>query len=147
MKMLFFVLFTVSLFGSGCDYSMPAKINDQKQYILKTECAEVHVNISTFGRLVLINSVVSGNGIVLNIDSLRVLYRPESLNGVKRIYYQNDTGKPDDVKRIEVNGSRKVGFTIEMEKLVNDGQLIIAPCNFITCNGVPLITDTIRINR
>lgn len=140
----------ITLFCSCGDMTRyPLKINDQKKYILS--CNENYIEIKVTGlmgtRCQLYLKAKKGN-FICNTDSLLLVKHPQ-YEDVNRKSMQFRYNNNDIVGSQVIEEGKILDCYFSFGEYGYDthrtDKILIAPNNFILCDGKPLITDTIRI--
>jgi len=146
MKTKGLVLLLLVFFFISCDISTPFVIDGEKKYSLYSQCGTITVGGSSFSTLVMITCVFNGK-YHINTDSLRIeANNKEDLLSINHFEFNNEefTGK-----EIETKGGEIFYFSCNLQSTIpyqkSSGTILLLPSNFITCEGNPIITDTIQI--
>ena len=155
MKITRFILLLLFLGCVSCDMLRPVVINGQKECILPNECGIIKIRASSLEAFPPMYIACTFDGKYhVNTDSLKIeavpnhvavtniVFRARNKNILKkrRIF----TGNEIETKKDE---SLLIWFGIESATPFSWSEVIILllPSNLITCEGKPIITDTIRI--
>lgn len=132
----------------GCDIATPLLVNGEQACFFSAECGKVELTAQRFGgdTFILFSNIAD---CVVNVDSIEF----DTLS-----HYWN----PDDVVlfidgrgRVCKNGSRPTSCHLKTRSMKANQKCItltvdtiyLPPSNLITCNGIPLITDTIKLYK
>jgi hypothetical protein len=132
----------------SCDKSIPFVIDGQKEYVASSECGTIKVRGSTLFPTspILIGCTFNGQ-YHINTDSLKMEAIPNEV-AVTNVRFQLNL---EDFAGTEIE--TKAGETLsiwfnlysETPFRRSEVTVLILSSNFITCEGKPIITDTIRI--
>jgi hypothetical protein len=142
-KLLIIIILFVCV---SCDTSVPLVIENNKSYTISTECGNIKITgASMFHEHIFCEF----NGtFVLNFDSLNIDIIPNTIEIINLAYYYNDK-LVTDLKEINTNIKDKVSIRFDYKSDISIDKksitVLMLPSNFITCEGKPIITDTIRI--
>ena len=130
----------------SCDNSQSFVIDGEKEYVLSNECGTITIQGSSFSTFVMVGCTFNGKYYV-NTDSLKIeaASNGEEITDIHfRLSNEDFTGK-----EIETKGGEKFTLSFHLKSTVpyqkSTGTILLLPSNFITCEGNPIITDTIRI--
>jgi len=142
LTLLLLVFFCVS-----CDVSTPFVIDGQKEYVLSGECGTIKIRGSSFPSTPILIACTFNGEYHINTDSLKMEAIPNefAVTDVRFQFNLKDfTGTEIDTK---VGETLSIRFNVKSETPLrrSDVTVLILPSNFITCEGKPIITDTIRI--
>jgi|WetSurMetagenome_2_1015567.scaffolds.fasta_scaffold45046_2 hypothetical protein len=130
----------------SCDNSEPFVIDGQKVYTLNNQCGTIVVRGSSFSASIMVACAFNGNYHV-NTDSLKIKAFSNK-DVVTTIHFQMNN-KEFTGKDIETKGGETLSFNFRLLPSVpyqkTTGTILLLPSNFITCEGKPIITDTIQI--
>lgn len=164
------VILVITMFSS-CDVPAPLLINDKPTWALFSGKDSVIISAKSFKSDDI--KMVMTNNINICLDSLKVLKKgneqkmtnivlkyeckegsinnwTESANkkSPKKDSCNNDSASCSaGYKILTITIRRGLNPDSYPMSILNSGKIEIAPCNFLTCNGRPVITDTIRITR
>lgn len=145
IKALFISLFTLCLIS--CDISTPFIIDGEKEYVVSTDCGAIKIrgtSMQTFP--ILLNCKFQGK-YHINIDSLKMEVLPKNINITSINFLLNN--KETFEKVIETKADESLTLEFNLESSIpfqrSEATILILPSKFITCEGKPIITDTIRI--
>jgi len=131
----------------GCDKSVPLEINTGKVYPLETACGKMEFRASAFSNSITIYQDFKTGEFELNFDSLAVSVYPQEAAEIKAVkFYDKDKVILDSKKMVKSGDLVSIYFTFLKPVYTSQATLLILPCNYIVCNGRPLISDTLRIN-
>jgi len=131
----------------SCDVSTPFVIDGQKEYVLSGECGTIIIRGSSFPSTPILLSCRFNGKYHINTDSLKMSAIPNEV-AVTNVRFQLNledfTGTEIETKTGE---ALTIRFNLQSETPFrrSDVTVLILPSNFITCEGKPIITDTIRI--
>jgi hypothetical protein len=140
------------------DTAIPVNINCKDTLLLAMECGKIEITSSCIYRNrnsnidIYVKQYFRECACVLNKDSLRF----DTSDNIKikdiQLFHRKKYESSRQTKRTEGNtcqiNSEEIVFLC-ISTMVSDDwtyMLTILPCNSITCNGKPLITDTIKIS-
>lgn len=146
MKTKCIVLLLLIFCCVSCDNSEPFVIDGKSEYVLSDECGTIKIKGSSFSTLVIIGCTFNGRYHV-NTDSLKIeAFSAEDV--VTNIHFQLNN-KDFTEKELET-GSETLTLFFNLKSTVTyqsaTGTVLLLPSNFITCEGKPIITDTIEIH-
>lgn len=131
----------------GCDKSVPLEINSGKVYPLETACGKMEFRASTFSSWITVYQDFKTGEFELNFDSLAVSVYPQEAAKIDTIkFYDKDKLILDSKRTVKSGDLIRIYFIFDRPVYSSKGTLLILPCNYIVCNGSPLISDTLRIN-
>jgi len=130
----------------SCDISAPFIIDGQKEYVLSNQCGAIKIRGSSFASGVIIACTFNGK-YYFHTDSLKIeaASKEDEITNINfRLNNEDLTGK-----EIETKGGETLSLHFTFKSIVpyqkSAGTILILPSNFITCEGKPIITDTVRI--
>lgn len=131
----------------SCDVSTPFIIDGQKEYVLSGECGTIKIRGSSLPtHSILIGCTFNGK-YHINTDFLKMEAIPNEV-AVTNVRFQFNlkdfTGTEIET---EAGETLTIWFDLKSETPFQRSEVtvLILPSNFITCEGKPIITDTIRI--
>ena len=135
------------IFGCvSCDNSTPFVIDGEKVHTLHNQCGIIVVRGSSFSTSVMVACRFNGQYLI-NTDSLKIeAFSNEDMLTTIHFQLNNEVFIG---KGIETKGGETLSFNFRLLPTVpyqrTTRTVLILPSNFITCEGKPIITDTIRI--
>jgi hypothetical protein len=145
-QMKTFLLLSAVIF-IGCDRSVPLEINSNEIYFVDTSCGRIEFKASRFSRWITIYQDTKSGEFELNLDSLAVLVYPKGFAKIDTIKFYSKGEAILNNKRIAKSGDMmSIYLVFEEPRPTAVSKLIILPSNYLTCNSIPLISDTIRIS-
>ena len=142
IKGLFFLLIVFCCIS--CTIPHRLVINGQREIVLSDECGIVIIESRTLGTPLSTYIVFRFNGeYYINTDYLKIEmeHRPNETI-LENLYFRF---RGEDFARKEVETISSDILSVQFNLRFVAGDLLILPTNFITCNGKPVIADTIRI--
>jgi hypothetical protein len=131
----------------SCDNSTPLIIEGHKAHIISTECGNIKITGATMFHEHIFCEL-NGN-FTIKFDSLKIQLVPNTVEVANLTFYYNDKEITDWTEIVNINGNEKISirFDYKSDRSFNKKfvSVLILPSNFITCEGKPIITDTIRI--
>lgn len=138
------ILSIMALFGLwSCDPSYQLLLNEKPEYTYSSCCGLVTISGSS-GLSDSFTIDFNGNFSV-NLDSLSLIHRITSTPDLDFIYYINNEVITNNHEIVLLNGKNELRIGIRNQVPLHWGKatLELFPSSFITCNGKPVITDTI----
>jgi len=147
MKTKGFILLLLVFCYVSCDTSTPFVIDGQKEYVLSGECGTITIRGSSFpAHPILIGCTFNGQ-YHINTDLLKIEAIPNEVT-VTDVRFQFNL-KDFAGNEIETKAGETLTIWFNVASATpfhrSDVTILILPSNFITCEGKPIITDTIRI--
>ncbi len=147
MRIKGFILLFLILGCVSCDVSTPFIIDGQKEYVLSGECGTIKIKGSSFPSVPILIGCTFNGQYHINTDLLKMDVIPNEV-AITNLSFQFNlkdfTGTEIETKAGE---TLTIWFDLKSERPFNrsEATVLILPSNFITCEGKPIITDTIRI--
>lgn len=131
----------------ACDQSVQLKINETRTFTLDNSCGTIEFHGSAFSRSVNLKQYFSEGKYELNLEALEVLIVPATAGSVEQLKFYDTTGIEISDHTLLVNSGDRVNMEIILDRPVYtiEGNLLILPSSYLTCNQQPLTTDTLRI--
>ena len=146
MKTKTIVLLLLIFCCVSCDNSESFVIDGKNEYVLSDKCGTIKIKGSSFSMLVIIGCTFEGNYHV-NTDSLKI--EAFSSEDIVANFHFRLNNEDFTEKEIETKGSEILTLYFNLKSTVPyqsvTGTVLLLPSNFITCEGKPIITDTIQI--
>jgi len=147
MKTKGLILLLLILCCASCDKSTPFVIDGQKEYVLSGECGNIKIRGSSLPTYPILIGCTFNGKYHVNIDSLKMEAIPNEV-AVVNVRFQLNL-KDFTEKKIETKTGETLTIWFNVESATpfrrSEVTILILPSNFITCEGKPIITDTIRI--
>lgn len=85
----------------------------------------------------------------ITFDALKIVLVPEMIEVANLTFFYNDKEITDWKEVINVNGVEEISIRFDFKSEVQIKKetvlILLLPSNFITCDGKPIISDTLRI--
>lgn len=135
------------LFLFACDQSVQLNINETRTFTLDNSCGTIEFHGSAFSRSVNLKQYFSEGKYELNLEAIDVLIVPSTSGSVQQLKFYDTTGTEIRDHKLLVNSGDRVNLEIMLDRPVYaiEGNLLILPSSYLTCNQQPLMTDTLRI--
>jgi len=147
MKTKGLILLLLILCCASCDKSTPLIIEGNKAHVISTECGNIKITGATMFHEHIFCEL-NGN-FTIKFDSLNIQIVPNTIEVVNLTFFYNDKEITNWAEIMNINGTEKISirFDYKSDASFNKKSILILllPSNFITCEGKPIITDTIRI--
>jgi hypothetical protein len=131
----------------SCDTSTPLIIEGDKIHTISTECGNIKIAGATMFHEHIFCEL---NGkFTIKFDSLKIQLVPNTIEVANLTFYYSDKEITDLKEIININGTEKISIRFDYKSDISFNKksvlILLLPSNFITCEGKPIITDTIRI--
>lgn len=131
----------------SCDISTPLVIEGDKAHVISTECGSIKISgAKMFHEHIFCE--LTGN-YTITFDSLKIVLVPEMIEVANLTFFYNDKEITDWKEVINVNGVEEISIRFDFKSEVQIKKetvlILLLPSNFITCDGEPIISDTLRI--
>lgn len=129
----------------SCDISKPFIIDGKNEFIFSNNCGSIKIKGSSFSSAVIIGCTFNGKYLV-NTDSLKI--KAYSVEDVITDINFRLNNKDFRERELETRGetltlSFNLKSNVPNQRVTS--KILLLPSNFITCEGKPIITDTIEI--
>ena len=147
MKTKGIILLLLTFCCIACDNSTPFVIDGKKEYVLSGECGTITIRGSSLpSHPILIGCTFNGQ-YHINTDLLKIEALPNEVIVTDIRFQLNLEDLTEKEIETKTGETLSIWFNVKSETPFRRSEvmILISPSNFITCNGKPIITDTLRI--
>ena len=141
------ILLLLILCCVSCDKSTPFIIDGQKEYVLSGECGTIKIKGSSLPTMPILIGCTFNGQYHINTDLLKMEAVPNGIVVTDVRFQFNLQDFTETEIETKAGETLTIWFNLQSETPFrrSDVTVLILPSNFITCEGKPIITDTIRI--
>lgn len=146
MRIRYMMSLLITFFCISCDIPFPLIIDGQKDIVLSDECGTIAISGASFSTSVWFTCTFKGK-YHINADSLKIkaLFSGDTITDCLLKLNKEKLRE----KKFYINGNDTLDFSCDLlpkkPDHVTTKKILILPSRFITCEGKPVITDTIVI--